>query len=388
MNSLTFFIFFIPILSFVLLIINFLLATHKPNKDKDSQFECGFSSFVQMSRMAFTISFFIYGLLFLLFDLEILLVYPYVVSSYNNDIYGLIIMILFFILLTVGFVYEIGNKALQIDTRQTLNLFTSSSNNLTKQSKFNINNKWLRNLFKRFYKYFIKVRNFFSKLPYKIIMIVVVISFIRFTTQKHVCAFLEAYHQGWLIYSYYFLWGMVTIFLIYWVKKTKISFKDCLILQTRRSFKALVLYWLLSILFLYKNPFEILSILLPFMFHVHHCAGPPWHFSHEAMSQLNRGYVHPRDTMKIGNLINYAENGGANQPVLREIVENLKRAGYYGLGWTYNNPHIPDIVRLYLKDHLKEFNPKTYEESFKRGEFLYSKPRITESLIRDLKTRK
>jgi len=37
--------------------------------------------------------------LFLLFDLEILLVYPYSVSSYTNDIYGLAIMMIFFVLL-------------------------------------------------------------------------------------------------------------------------------------------------------------------------------------------------------------------------------------------------------------------------------------------------
>ena len=60
----------------------------------------------------------IFGLLFLLFDLEILLVYPYSVSSYTNDIYGLIIMIVFFILLTLGFIFELGKNALTIDSRQ------------------------------------------------------------------------------------------------------------------------------------------------------------------------------------------------------------------------------------------------------------------------------
>src|ERR1700761_1531200 len=119
MSSLTFFLFFIPILAIILLLVNFLLAPHKPNRDKDSQFECGFSSFTQMSRLPFSISFFIYALLFLLFDLEILLVYPYVVSAYNNSIYGLIVMLIFFILLTVGFVFELGKKALNIDSRQT-----------------------------------------------------------------------------------------------------------------------------------------------------------------------------------------------------------------------------------------------------------------------------
>lgn len=118
MASLTFFFVFVPILAIILLLINFILAPHKPYRDKDSQFECGFSSFTQMSRLPFSISFFIYALLFLLFDLEILLVYPYVVSGYNNGPYGLATVLIFFILLTIGFVFEIGRKALQIESKQ------------------------------------------------------------------------------------------------------------------------------------------------------------------------------------------------------------------------------------------------------------------------------
>lgn len=45
--------------------------------------------------------------------------YPYSVSGYNNDIYGLIIMIIFFVLLTLGFIFELGKNALSIDSKQT-----------------------------------------------------------------------------------------------------------------------------------------------------------------------------------------------------------------------------------------------------------------------------
>ena len=64
-------------------------------QEKDSVFECGFHSFLGQNRTQFSVSFFIFGLLFLLFDLEILLVYPYSVSSYTNDIYGLVVMMVF-----------------------------------------------------------------------------------------------------------------------------------------------------------------------------------------------------------------------------------------------------------------------------------------------------
>jgi NADH-ubiquinone oxidoreductase chain 3 len=88
-------------------------------QEKDSVFECGFHSFLGQNRTQFSISFFIFGLLFLLFDLEILLVYPYSVSSYTNYIYGLVVMRMFFVLLTLGFIFEWGKNALTIESRQT-----------------------------------------------------------------------------------------------------------------------------------------------------------------------------------------------------------------------------------------------------------------------------
>jgi NADH-ubiquinone oxidoreductase chain 3 len=125
MTSTTFFIIFIPILAILLLSINLILAPHNPYQEKDSVFECGFHSFLGQNRTQFSVSFFIFALLFLLFDLEILLVYPYSVSGYTNDIYGLVIMMVFFVLLTLGFIFELGKNALTIDSRQT-----SSYNNV------------------------------------------------------------------------------------------------------------------------------------------------------------------------------------------------------------------------------------------------------------------
>jgi NADH-ubiquinone oxidoreductase chain 3 len=118
MTSVTFFLLFIPLLAFILLIVNFIFAPHNSYQEKDSAFECGFHSFLGQNRTQFSISFFIFALLFLLFDLEILLIYPYVVSSYNNGIYGLMLMLIFFLVLTLGFAFELGKNALKIDSRQ------------------------------------------------------------------------------------------------------------------------------------------------------------------------------------------------------------------------------------------------------------------------------
>jgi NADH-ubiquinone oxidoreductase chain 3 len=105
-------------LALILLGINIYFAPHNPYQEKNSAFECGFHSFLGQNRTQFSISFFIFALLFLLFDLEILLVYPYIVSAYSNGIYGLIIMLIFFSILTLGFVFELGKNALKIDSRQ------------------------------------------------------------------------------------------------------------------------------------------------------------------------------------------------------------------------------------------------------------------------------
>jgi NADH-ubiquinone oxidoreductase chain 3 len=125
MTSTTFFIILIPILGILLLCINLLLAPHNPYQEKYSPFECGFHSFEGQNRTQFSVSFFIYALLFLLFDLEIILMYPLSVSSYHNGIYGLMNFMVFFIVLTIGFMFELGKSALDIDSKQTL----SSTNN-------------------------------------------------------------------------------------------------------------------------------------------------------------------------------------------------------------------------------------------------------------------
>jgi NADH-ubiquinone oxidoreductase chain 3 len=81
------FIVFVVVIAFVLLGLSILLSPHAPYTQKDAAFECGFDSFRGQNRSEFSVSFFLFALLFLLFDLEILLIFPYAVSSYNNFYY-------------------------------------------------------------------------------------------------------------------------------------------------------------------------------------------------------------------------------------------------------------------------------------------------------------
>ena len=151
MTSSTFFFVFIPLLAIILLAVNLIFAPHNPYQEKDSVFECGFHSFLGQNRTQFSISFFIFALLFLLFDLEILLVYPYVVSAHTNEIYGLVIMLIFFLALTLGFAFELGKNALKIDSRQMVALnkeavsLTSSLSGFLRFKRFN-HRRFLRHL--------------------------------------------------------------------------------------------------------------------------------------------------------------------------------------------------------------------------------------------------
>lgn len=118
MTSQSFFFLFIPLLAIILLAVNIIFAPHNPYEEKKSVFECGFHSFLGQTRSEFNISFFVFALLFLLFDLEILLVFPYAQSAYTNGIFGLVIVLIFFLVLTLGFAFELGKNALYIDSRQ------------------------------------------------------------------------------------------------------------------------------------------------------------------------------------------------------------------------------------------------------------------------------
>ena len=116
----SFFIIFVCIIALLFIIINIAFAPHNPYQEKYSIFECGFHSFLGQNRTQFGVKFFIYALVYLLLDLEILLVYPFAVSQYINNIYGLIITLIFVTIVTIGFIFELGKSALKIDSRQNI----------------------------------------------------------------------------------------------------------------------------------------------------------------------------------------------------------------------------------------------------------------------------
>ena len=121
MNNLIFLFIFVPILAIVLLALNYLLASHKLDEAKVSHYVCGFNAIEGQTRNTFQIHFYIVGLLFLVFDLEILLLMPIGVTLYQVSTFGFSVAIIFFIVLTIGFILEIGSGAISLSNTDNIN---------------------------------------------------------------------------------------------------------------------------------------------------------------------------------------------------------------------------------------------------------------------------
>ena len=138
MSSLTLFFIFVCIVAILFLVINLLLAPHNPYQEKYSIFECGFHSFLGQNRSQFGVKFFIFALVYLLLDLEILLTFPFAVSEYVNNIYGLVVALIFIGIITIGFIFELGKSALKIDSRQVMTIIKVESRTIIEHIKKNV----------------------------------------------------------------------------------------------------------------------------------------------------------------------------------------------------------------------------------------------------------
>jgi len=76
-------------------------------------YECGFIPFVGR-RFTYSIHFYIVAILFIIFDLEVLLLFPWAVSLLTLSLSGYYSMVAFFAILTVGLAYELKSGVLHI----------------------------------------------------------------------------------------------------------------------------------------------------------------------------------------------------------------------------------------------------------------------------------
>jgi len=88
-----------------LFFISFFVVYQNSNFEKVSVYECGFSPFGD-SRSRFEVRFYIVAILFMIFDLEIVFLFPWVLTIDKITDYGFFFMLFFLLILTFGFIYE------------------------------------------------------------------------------------------------------------------------------------------------------------------------------------------------------------------------------------------------------------------------------------------
>jgi NADH-quinone oxidoreductase subunit N len=97
----------------LLAILAYLLAlSTSQDTEKRSEYECGFAPFDSATRLPFDVHFYLVGILFLIFDVEIALLFPWVLSLHTIGWFGFYLMISFILVLSVGFLYEWKRGAL------------------------------------------------------------------------------------------------------------------------------------------------------------------------------------------------------------------------------------------------------------------------------------
>jgi NADH-quinone oxidoreductase subunit A len=112
---------YLPIIMQSLLAIGFVAGTiaisgklgpRRLSETKDANFECGIES-LGNARIPFSVKYFLVAILFVLFDVEVIFLYPWAVNFKDMGIEGMIKMIVFMTLLLIGFFYIIKKKALE-----------------------------------------------------------------------------------------------------------------------------------------------------------------------------------------------------------------------------------------------------------------------------------
>ena len=93
------------ILSTIISGASYIIGVKQPDSEKVSVYECGFDPFGS-PRVPFSVKFFLVGILFLIFDLEISFLFPWCVVYNQIELFGVWMMYLFIIILTLGLVYE------------------------------------------------------------------------------------------------------------------------------------------------------------------------------------------------------------------------------------------------------------------------------------------
>ncbi len=100
------------VFSIILLVLGACLGPHRPNPQKTSPYECGFEPF-EKTRIRFDIRFYLVAILFIIFDLEMVFLFPFAMAFKQIPWSGFVGMGIFLSLLILGFIYEWKKGALE-----------------------------------------------------------------------------------------------------------------------------------------------------------------------------------------------------------------------------------------------------------------------------------
>lgn len=112
---------YFPILMQMLLAVGFVVLTiigssflgpKRKSANKDKSFECGIES-IGNARIPFSVKYFLVAILFVLFDVEVIFMYPWAVNFREMGFEGLAKMGIFMFLLVIGFFYVMKKKGLE-----------------------------------------------------------------------------------------------------------------------------------------------------------------------------------------------------------------------------------------------------------------------------------
>ena len=92
--------------------VSMLTGSHKPNAEKNSEYECGFPAF-EDPRSQFDVRFYLVAILFIVFDLEAAFLFPWAVSLDFTKWTGWVAMMIFLVELALGLAYAWKKGALE-----------------------------------------------------------------------------------------------------------------------------------------------------------------------------------------------------------------------------------------------------------------------------------
>ncbi|MGB0036539.1 MAG: NADH-quinone oxidoreductase subunit A [Candidatus Acidiferrales bacterium] len=91
-------------LSGALLVVSALVGRHKPSRVKDQPYECGITP-TGDAREPFSVQFYLVALVFILFDIEAIFLYPWALVYRELKVFGFVEMLLYIIILLAGYIY-------------------------------------------------------------------------------------------------------------------------------------------------------------------------------------------------------------------------------------------------------------------------------------------